>query len=115
MRRLIALLLILLLPFQTTLAAEMAIAMGGMNDLGATVQMEEQPCHHADMASADEASTPSHDACGICHFGCCSAIPMTLEQTATLAVFDQPPSASSFALLAPPNTRPERPKWRDLA
>lgn len=115
MRRLIALLLILLLPLQTTLAAEMAIAMSSVNDFGTATQVEEQPCHHADMASAEDASAPSHDACGICHFGCCSALTMTLGQTTSPAAINQPLPGLSFALLAPPNTRPERPKWSDLA
>lgn len=123
MNRFFALLLILLLPFQNTLAAVMAIE---MSTASAPMQMQAgEECHHQmaatdDLAAAgDEVSAggshTKHGNCGICHFSCCSALPIG---TAVAPVFSATEIFTFAPLaqpLAPPAARPERPKWGGLA
>jgi hypothetical protein len=73
-----------------------------------------------ELAAAGEAmpadsSHIKHGNCGICHFSCCSALPIgaaiapvfSATESFTFAPLAQPP--------APPAARPERPKWGGLA
>lgn len=126
MHRFFALLLILLLPFQNTLAAVMAIE---MSTPSAPIQMQAgEACHHemsgsadlVDIAAADhemptDGSPAQHGNCGICHFSCCSALPIGAAITPALSVTETFVFAPLAQPPAPPAARPERPKWGGLA
>jgi chromate transport protein ChrA len=90
-----------------------------------TQMLAGEECHHqmttsSDLAaigaevSADDNANP-HGNCGICHFSCCSTLPIGTAIVAVFAVSE----TFSFAVLvqppAPPAARPERPNWASLA
>lgn len=123
MNRILALLLILLLPFQTTLAAVMAIEMSAPS--ASTQMLAGEDCHHQMTTSSDltaigaevsaDGNANPHGNCGICHFSCCSTLPISTPIVAAFSVSE----TFSFAALvqppAPPAARPERPNWASLA
>lgn len=119
MKRFFAILMMLLLPFQMTLAAVVAIEMGAAS-VPASMQGQEE-CHHqmADLAASDDISTdgthPGHGNCGICHFSCCSALPTPEALAPVFSATHSPTFASVAPTPTPPAARPERPKWRGLA
>lgn len=120
MKRFFAVLMMLLLPFQMTLAAVVAIEMGAASP---PLQMQgEEECHHqATMAlgASDDMSADSshvnHGNCGICHFSCCSALPIASAITPVYSANPTPDPTPEAQPPAPPAARPERPNWADLA
>lgn len=126
MKRILALLLILLLPFQTTLASVMAIEMSAP---AAPMQMlAGEECHHqmadsanvtdlaatSDEMSADGSANP-HGNCGICHFSCCSALPIGAALAPVFSTSENVAVTPTTQPSAPPAARPERPNWASLA
>ena len=118
MKRLLAVLLMFLLPYQMTLAATMAIEMEA--PAAAMQTAGEDACHHADnMAMADEATVSAdqatHGHCGLCHFSGGSALPMLAVMAMAQPLAESPHAQTGTQLPAPPAARPERPKWGSLA
>lgn len=117
MKRYVALLMMLLLPFQMTLAAVVAIEMTAPA-AAIALQVDDGACHHEiDTASGDTAPDThvGHNQCGICHFSCCNALPMAIAMTPRLHAGEPPRFIADSTLPLPPATRPERPKWDRLA
>jgi len=117
MKRIVALLMMLLLPFQMTLAAVVAIEMSAPS---AIMQMgDDGACHHDAGSVAGDDSLPAahvgHDQCGICHFSCCSALPMAGIVPPSPPLGETHPAVDLPAPPTPPVARPERPKWGRLA
>ncbi len=117
MKRIVALLMMLLLPFQMTLAAVVAIE---MTVPSAVMQMgDDGACHHdAGSTAGDDAAATGHvghEQCGVCHFSCCSALPTTAVAPPSLPSGEAPRAVALPAPPTPPAARPERPKWGRLA
>ena len=118
MRRLVAILLILLLPVQAawalagTVCTPQTLATSGGHDHHA---------HHADDAPLEQTAAAEQspcqdgaDHCANCHGGCCA--PLGLRLSATLTKHDSiAPSLAFRAAASPALARPERPKWPGLA
>lgn len=124
MKRFLALLLILLLPFQMSLAAVMGIEAGA--GAVAAVQMQDEiqenaACHqHMANAAADEMPADSSHAkhggtCGSCSMNCCSALPIASSLSPVFSAAEAPVFTPVAQPPAPPAARPERPKWGGLA
>ena len=119
MKRLIAILLMLILPTQMTLAAVSVI---GMAAVAAPAQGAGDCNHQADTADATagdeqmaDSSRAGHGNCGTCQFNCCSALPITAAFVPPFSAKQTPTSPLQTQAPTPPAARPERPNWADLA
>lgn len=123
MKRLLACLLILLLPFQSAWAVAGAFCgdAGMATTPAADVSM--QSAHHehhahdavsTDATDSDLAACASMDGhCAACHIGCCTAAAPLLHLASNDA--DVPMAQTRSHLPSPASQRPERPKWHALA
>lgn len=138
MKRLLALLLIALLPLQSGWAA---VAVQGMlcgtsgEDIAVVGHARQDAggdhashhAHHAhhvpdtahaapadcqELAQTDE----SHDgSCTTCHASCCTLTSTATALPAVAAIADAPATPATVFLPTPAQQRPERPKWPGLA
>lgn len=120
MKRILACLLILLLPFQSA----WAVAGAFCGEAGTSVMVgTELPAHHehhehtpagADIADQDLTACAAMDGhCAACHLGCCVGNTPMAQQASNDA--DAPVFLPRTYLPSPASQRPERPKWPALA
>lgn len=127
MKRFFALLLVLLLPLQMSLAAVLGIEAGA--GAVSAMQMQEEiqenaACHQhmaqMDSSAADEMPADTGHAkhggtCGSCSMNCCSALPIASSLSPVFSTAEAPAFTPVAQQPAPPAARPERPKWGGLA
>lgn len=119
MKRFLAILLMLLLPVQMSLAAVRAIEMAS----SAASMQDTEICHH--QGSTEDVSPGNgfmpgngqtgHGNCDTCHYSCCSALPIRAIAVPPFSATQIPASLNEAQPPMPPSVRPERPNWADLA
>lgn len=124
MRRLVALLLLVLLPLQAVWAAAAPYCQHEGGAASHHIGHHQPEHHHADAAQPSPAdgeghhdgtngAGAEHSDCHVCHGGTVLAHEVRLAQVMTATT--QPAPSVAHGLPAPPGERPERPKWPALA